>query len=70
MKCLERLLRYMNYYHYDKETQGVKLDIGEGYYLIINHYTKSGQIVSEKQLIQNKHRDRKLDTIEEEKKEN
>ena len=41
MYCVKLILRYFNFYHYDKELQLYKLELNkEKYGMKINHFTK------------------------------
>jgi len=60
MKCIKRLLSKLGYYYYYQETQAVKMDIdGKGYYLIVNHFTKNAQLISQEEIDKRQHQDKK-----------
>ena len=60
MECIKRVLSRFGYYYYSQETQGLKLEVDKKiHYLIMNHYTKSAQLVSQEELDKRKHQDKK-----------
>ena len=43
--CLQRLMKYLNYYYYSEEQQILKLECKDNVkYLVINHFTKDAFI--------------------------
>ena len=61
MKCIKRLMSKFGYYYYYQEVQAVKMNIDEAgeYYLLVNHFSKSAQIVSQKEINKRKHQNKK-----------
>ena len=49
------------YYYYYQEVQAVKMNIDEAgeYYLLVNHFSKSAQIISQKDINKRQHKDKK-----------
>ena len=61
MKCIKKIMKRFGYYYYYQEVQAVKMNIDEAgeYYLLVNHFSKSAQIISQKDINKRQHKDKK-----------